>query len=165
VHDVFWIAAIENSPALHLAIVLRPRGDDWLEDELLRYKTGGVQTLVSMLEGWEAEQLGLAAEERVSHELGISFLSYPIPDRGLPSDLPKFQRFVGGLADRLKAGEHVGIHCRGSIGRSTIAGASTLIHLGWSPAEALAAVEKTRGCPVPDTPEQRDWILKFEARS
>ncbi len=146
-----------------LAIVLRPRGDDWLEDEIQRLKLNGVQTIVSMLEPWEAEGLGLALEASVAEQSGLNFLSYPIPDRQTPSDLSSFRRFAASLAERVRGGERVGVHCRGSIGRSTVMAGSVLVHLGWEPRKALLAVALARGCPVPDTEEQRDWILAYEA--
>jgi hypothetical protein len=43
--------------------------------------------------------------------------------------------------------------------------ASILIHLGWKPLQALKAIGAARGCPVPDTPEQRNWILAYEAQA
>jgi protein-tyrosine phosphatase len=159
--DVFWISG-ESAP--HLAIVLRPRGDDWLEDEIVRMKRGGVKTVVSMLESDEAALLGLAEEGKYARQHGLSFLSYPIPDRQTPDDRSAFCAFAADLAGRLRAGEHIGVHCRASIGRATIAAACTLIHLGWKPEAALSAIEIARGCPVPDTSEQEDWILHYEAR-
>lgn len=162
--DIFWIKATGDGPNTPLAIVLRPRGGDWLEDELRRIKLSGVRTLVSMLENWEAESLGLADEGLLAERSGLSFLSYPIADRTTPSDIASFEKFVRGLADSIRAGESIGVHCRGSIGRATIVAASILKQLGWSPKAALAAIEEARGCAVPDTDEQRDWILRYEAR-
>jgi protein-tyrosine phosphatase len=160
-NDIFWI---DGNPPPGLAIVLRPRGNDWLEDELLRLKRNGVTTLVSMLEGEEAKELGLEDERILANRTGLTYLSYPISDRHVPPDTASFRRFVNGLADQLRAGERVGVHCRGSIGRATITAASTLMYLGWAPLAALVAIEETRGCAVPDTPEQRDWILHFEGQ-
>jgi hypothetical protein len=37
--------------------------------------------------------------------------------------------------------------------------------VGWQPAAALAAVEAARGCPVPDTEEQEQWILNYKAHA
>jgi len=147
-----------------LAIVLRPRGDDWLEAELQRLKRGGIQTVVSMLEPWEAEGLGLAREGSLAEHASLNFLSYPIPDRRTPSNLSSFREFANRVADRVRSGEHVGIHCRGSIGRSTVLAASVLIHLGWRAHQGLAAIEAARECPVPDTEEQRRWILEYEVQ-
>jgi len=118
--DVFWI---EGDPKAALAIVTRPRGDDWLEDELLRLKRQGIDALVSMLEAEEADSLGLSEEASLTEKTGLSFVSYPIPDRTTPADLPSFHIFATRLAIRLAAGEHIGIHCRGSIGRASIAAA------------------------------------------
>ena len=160
VQDVFWIGG-DNAPSL--AIVLRPRGEDWLEDEMRRLKRNGIDTIVSMIEPQEAELLGLAEEAEKAHGAGLQFLSFPIPDRNLPVNTAEFREFVSNLAERLNSGERVGIHCRASIGRATIASACTLIHLGWSPKAALMAIEKARGVPVPDTFEQTAWILRYEA--
>ena len=160
-NDIFWI---KGNPPAPLAIVLRPRGDEWLEDELLRMKRGGIQTLVSLLERDEAILLGLADEAPIAEHIGLKFLSYPIPDTEIPPTIAAFQTFAAGLANRLRAGEKVGVHCRGSIGRSTVTAASALIHLGWAPHAALAAIQAARGCMVPDTQEQEDWILRYKAR-
>jgi protein-tyrosine phosphatase len=165
VNDVFWIGETNNDIGSTLAIVLRPRGDDWLQDEIVRLKLNGVQTIVSMLEPWEAEGLGLALEGPLAEQSGLSFLNYPIPDRQLPSDVSSFRRFAASLADRVRSGERIGVHCRGSIGRSTVMAVSVLVHLGWAPRQALMAVALARGCPVPDTEEQRDWILAYEAKA
>jgi protein-tyrosine phosphatase len=165
VKDVLWIGSTRDEMDSTLAIVLRPRGDDWLEDELKRLKRGGIQTMVSMLEPLEAEELGLAREKSLAEKIGLKFLSYPIPDRQTPSDASRFREFATGLAGRARNGERIGVHCRGSIGRSTVIAASVLIHLGWRPHHALSAIEAARGCPVPDTEEQRNWILNYEAHS
>jgi protein-tyrosine phosphatase len=162
--DVFWIGSTHDEMDSTLAIVLRPRGDEWLEDELKRLKRGGIQTLVSMLEPLEAEELGLAREKSLAEQTGLNFFSYPIPDRHTPSDVSSFREFAAALADRARNGERIGVHCRGSIGRSTVIAASVLIHQGWRPHHALVAIESARECPVPDTEEQRNWILNYEAQ-
>lgn len=156
---IFWI---KGSPPAPLAIVIRPRGDDLLEDELRRMKQSGIQTLISMMENWEADSLGLGDEGHIAGQIGLQFLTFPIPDTRVPADTAAFRTFVAGLADRLRSGEHLGVHCRGSIGRSTVAAACTLMHLGWRADKALVAIEDARGYPVPDTDEQEDWILRYK---
>lgn len=162
-NDVFWIAGGPKPISGQLAIVMRPRGDDCLQADLLCLKQAGIQTIVSMLESWEAESLGLSRERAASERIGMRFLSYPIPDRDTPSDRVSFDAFVNELALRLQEGERIGVHCRGCIGRSTIMAACSLIKLGWSPRAALRAIQDARGCTVPDTDEQRAWILRYEA--
>ena len=171
--DIFWIG---GTPRLGhptnedlfaetpggMAIVIRPH-PDWLEDEMRYLRQGGIDTLVSLLERREAEWLGLEDERGAAERAGLTFLNFPIPDTCVPGNRAEFRKFVSGLASRLRHGEHIGVHCRGSIGRATVTAACTLIHLGWKPSDALAAVESTRGCPVPDTDEQQAWILSYEA--
>lgn len=161
IQEIFWIEG--TSPA-RLAIVLRPRGGDWLEDELLRMKQSGVEAVVSLLEDDEGVSLGLEQEGAIARQLGLQFLTYPIPDRTTPEELRTFHEFVSGLANILREGKGIGIHCRGSIGRATITAACVLIHHGWTAYAALAAIENARGCTVPDTPEQRQWILNYKAQ-
>jgi protein-tyrosine phosphatase len=160
VSDIFWI---DGNPAPGMAIVTRPRGTDWLQDEMLALKRGGIDTLVSLLEPREAEWLGLEDERLESEKAGIAFLNFPITDTTVPLNVGRFRAFVSDLAVRLRSGVRIGVHCRGSIGRATVTAACTLIHLGWKPSAALAAVEATRGCPVPDTEEQHAWIMAYEA--
>ena len=158
--DIFWIS---GNPPPGLAIVARPQGTEWLDDEMRALKSGGIDTLVSLLEKHEAEWLGLGDEPAAAKKAGMQFLSYPIRDTQVPARTASFRSFVADLAERLHAGERIGVHCRGSIGRATVTAACTLIHLGWRPGDALNAVEATRGCPVPDTEEQRAWIMAYEA--
>jgi protein-tyrosine phosphatase len=159
--DVFWI---KGKPVVKLAIVMKPRGGAWLEQDLRALRKAGVRTLVSLLEKDEAEWLGLENERQFSERLEMTFLSFPIPDMNVPPDMDRFREFVTGLAERLRSGEQVGVHCRGSIGRSTTIAACALMHLGWLPQMALKAIEEARGCPVPNTEEQERWILSYRAQ-
>lgn len=158
---MFWI---ERNPAVGLAIVLCPCGEEWLEDDLRNWKRSGIQTLVSLLQPAEADWLGLREEGRFAEQSGIRFLSFPIQDTQVPANLKSFRAFVSGLAERLRNGERIGLHCRGSIGRAPLTAACTLIHLGWSAQDALAAIEAARGCPIPDTQEQLQWVLNYKAQ-
>ena len=155
--DIFWI------DKTGLAIVMRPHGDKLLKEELGRLRRGGIDILVSTLERWEARELGLADEGPLAQDVGLHFLSYPIQDRTTPAHKQEFHSFVQDLAQRIKSGDKIGVHCRGCIGRSTVVTASVLIRLGWSAEQALDAIETARGCSVPDTEEQREWILAFGA--
>src|SRR3569832_1515345 len=66
-----------------LAIVARPRGGDWLEDEVRALREAGITVLVSMLTAEEGEELGLQAE-RLGCELhSIMFLNIPVADCGV----------------------------------------------------------------------------------
>lgn len=159
---IYWIKGDLPVP---LAIVRCPSGGRALRDELVDLKRGGIDTLVSLLVEEEAGWLDLGDEPRLAGQIGMQFLSCPIPDAHVPPHRAGFRKFVAGLAARLRTGEHVGIHCRGSIGRATVTAACTLVHLGWTAKEALEAIEEARGFPVPDTREQESWILSYRAKS
>lgn len=158
--QVLWV---EGNAKTQLAIVICPRGDGQLKDDLLSIKRSGVNTLVSLLERDEAIWLGLGEEERIAEEIGLNFLSHPIRDVHVPANVHTFREFCGGLAERLRNGERIGLHCRGSIGRAPTTAACTLIHLGWKAKDALSAIQKARGFPIPDTEEQLRWILNYNA--
>jgi protein-tyrosine phosphatase len=159
--EIFWI---KGDPPADLAILLRPRGGKWLGHELQRLRRSGVGTLISLLERTEAEWLELGEEGKLAVRAGLNFISFPIRDVHVPPNTVIFRGFAANLAERLRAGEAIGIHCRGSIGRSTIVAACALIHLGWDAKTALAAIENARGCQVPETEEQREWILSYQPR-
>ncbi len=157
--DIYWIQHDEHP---HLAIVARPRGDDWLEEDLQKLKRGGIEVLISLLMADEAIDLGLTAEGDLASSMGIDFISYPIPDRTTPIDAKSFHLLIARLADAVRAGKHVGAHCRGCIGRATVTTAAVLVQLGFKPAEALEMIGEARESPVPDTLEQQEWILQLE---
>lgn len=164
-NGVFWIlgpprgARAGEQPAL--AVVLCPDGGRSLRGELLHLKQAGINTLVSMLSRDQVRMLDLEQEPAIAQSLGMHFVHHPIRDHELPPDVTAFGAFAQDLAQRVLRGESVGVHCWGSIGRATVTAACTLIHMGWEPRTALAAVEAARGCPVPDTEEQERWILNY----
>lgn len=128
--DIYWI----TSAPRRLAIMARPRAGDWLEDEIANWQRAGVATVISLLERHEVEELDLADEAALCAQSDIRFLSFPIPDRGLPTDRETFDRFIDSVADD---NEPIAIHCRAGIGRSAIVAAALLIRRGSGPELAL----------------------------
>src|SRR5215470_10176332 len=140
-----------------IAIVARPRGGDWLGDEIAALAREGIDVLVSMLTEEEARELGLERESEECRTAAITFVNVPVPDRSVPADRNEFLRQVDELAELVRKGRFLGVHCRASIGRSSVLAISLLVRLGWDVDEAFDAVELARGWP-PDTPEQRRWV-------
>jgi protein-tyrosine phosphatase len=153
--DIHWI---DHSFPGSLGIATRPRGGDWLEAELARARTQRLDVLVSLLEPAETAELELTAEERFAAEVGIRFLSFPIHDRSVPSVAVRAVTILRGLLTQLQQGNRIAVHCRQGIGRSALVCASLLVLGGVAPEDAWEAVERARGTPVPDTPEQRGWV-------
>jgi protein-tyrosine phosphatase len=156
---VLWINEAQPS---QLAVVLRPRGDKGLAADLQVVRDEGIHILVSMLTPEDNEDLGLSEEGRIATQLGMRFISWPITDRETPVDMAGFRTLIRELRDDVRSGLRIGAHCRGCIGRATVLLASVMIALGWDAEKALRTIERARGFPVPDTPEQLEWILNFE---
>jgi len=87
----FWI---ETGNQLRLAIVPRPRGGDWLEDELQAMRRAGVDALVSMLTEEEVAELGLSHEAEYCEQVGMICRSYPVADREVPVSNAAFAAFI-----------------------------------------------------------------------
>jgi protein-tyrosine phosphatase len=143
-----------------LSTMAKPRGGDWLDDEMAALKAYGVDVLVCALTSAELQESGLANEPRAAHEAGLSFVPVPIPDRDVPdlaTVLPTLHRLSAGLRD----GSHVVTHCRFGIGRSSLLAAALMVLNAVDPDTAWRRLEQARGIAVPDTAEQRDWPRKL----
>jgi protein-tyrosine phosphatase len=158
---IYWI---DGPWAGRLAIVTRPRGGDWLEDEIGRWRSGGVNVVISTLTTAEASDFELAQEGELLQAKGVEYLAFPIPDREVPDSMERTEEFVRKLEGHLIQRKGVAIHCRQGIGRSSLLAACTLILGGIDPAQAFERIQTARGCPVPDTPEQMEWVVRFAQR-
>jgi len=144
-----------------LAIVPRPRGGDWLEDEVRAWQQAGLDVIVSLLTRDEAANLDLAQEAALCRAYGLEFFSFPIIDGGVPSSRWATLDLVRQLDNALAEGKRVAVHCRQGIGRSALIAACMLAFAGVDPETALQRVSAARGCSVPETSEQREWIVEF----
>ncbi|MCF2527623.1 protein-tyrosine phosphatase family protein [Yinghuangia soli] len=140
-----------------LGTMAKPRGGDWLADEMRALAAAGVDVLVCALPAGERAELGLAAEAREAVAAGLRFTAIPIPDRHVP-DLARVLPVLRTLAGQLRGGAHVVTHCRFGIGRASLLAASLLVLNGVAPETAWARLAAARGLPVPDTDEQRAWV-------
>ena len=153
--DLFWIPGPWRG---RLAIAARPRGGDWLDDEATAWRGAGIDVVVSLLEDDEAAQLDLVNERQASEGRAMSFVSFPIPDRGLPASTEAAIEVIGHIAAQLEAGKNVAVHCRQGVGRSSLIAAGVLINSGLQAEKAIETVSSARGVVVPETLEQRRWI-------
>lgn len=149
---------------MRLAIMGRPRGGEWLEDEINSLRIAGIDVVVSLLTADEIPELDLADESAVCSRHGLHFRSFPITDRGIPQSECRFREFINDVVADLAAGRSVAIHCRAGIGRSSLVAASLLAIKGYSVDKAFDTIIAARGCSVPDTPEQRAWVTGFVER-
>jgi hypothetical protein len=94
--EFYWI---EGPWPGRLAIMPRPRGSDWLEDEISAWQRVGFDTIVSALTEEEKAELDLIREQELCEGAGIDFIAFPIMDRGVPPSA----KAVLGLVRRLRA--------------------------------------------------------------
>jgi protein-tyrosine phosphatase len=156
--QAYWI---EGPWPGRLAILPRPRGGDWLADELRSWQKLGINAVVSALESSENEELELGREAQLCRDMGLTFVPFSIPDRGVPSSLSATHDFARHWESELASGTNIGVHCRQGIGRSSLLVASMLLTAGIDPAIAFKRIQAARGVPVPDTKEQRDWVERL----
>src|SRR6266849_5622931 len=156
--DFFWIPGPWRG---RLAVAARPRGGDWLEDEVSGWRRAGIDVIVSLLEEDEATQLDLVDEAKAAEANGIRFISFPIPDRGVPASAPAAASPIAAISDALDKGNNVAVHCRQGIGRSGLIAAGVLASSGLNPERAIEVVSSARGQTVPETPDQRLWVQRL----
>ena len=144
-----------------LVILARPRGDEWLRDEIKSWVDAEIDAVVSLLTSSEIGELGLKDEAMIANELGIHFINYPIPDYDVPVSSSTFRRLVDELSYLLSTGKSIGIHCRQSVGRSSLLAASLLTRFNVTVDEGFRKIREARGISVPDTAEQRQWVATF----
>jgi protein-tyrosine phosphatase len=152
---LFWIPGPWRGK---LAVASRPRGGDWLEDEIKAWQQAGFDVIVSLLEKDEAAQFELGQEGDVAESKGVRFVSFPIPDRGVPGSTREALSLFAEIAAALEAGKNVAVHCRQGVGRSGLIAAGVLLTSGMGVDNALAVVSTARGETIPETPAQLQWI-------
>jgi protein-tyrosine phosphatase len=156
---VYWLHQFTN--AARLGIMARPRGNDWLDQEITQLKKQGTGVMVSLLESHEVAELGLSKQKDICIAHGIEYINFPIVDRSIPAAGGKIKDLIESLTGQINQGNSVVIHCRMGIGRSSIIAGSILLKIGYKPNEVLTHISKIRGLKVPDTEEQEKWLKNW----
>jgi predicted protein tyrosine phosphatase len=156
--ELYWI---EGPWPGRLAIMPRPRGGDWLEEEAASWRRTGIDVIVSTLTKAESAELDLAGEEKACTVGKIAFVAFPIEDRCTPPSRKATQELVRRLEHDLALGKKIAIHCRQGVGRSALLAACVLAASGIDPASGWERIAAAMGCAVPDTSEQKEWVVRF----
>ena len=85
-----------------------------------------------------------------SHQLPCEYISFPIDDYNVPEDREKFGSFVKNVAERLRNGERLLMHCGAGIGRTGTVACCILIELGLSKEKAEKTVSEAGSHPEND---------------
>ena len=161
ISDIHWIND-KKIGEKKIGTMARPRGNDWLDDEIKSLKTREIDCLVSLLERSEEWELGLQDEEEYCRNWEIEFISFPIKDVNIPKNENEFISLAKELANEINKNKKIVIHCRMGIGRTSILAAATMINLGYEAKDIFEIIGEYRKLKVPDTDEQRNWILSIE---
>lgn len=157
---IFWITQ-------NLAIMPKPNSDDSLEEDIINFANQKATILVSLLTKEENFELGLQNERQLCEKYAIDFISFPIIDRSVPTERQTIQirelakNLIEKMNGILDKNEKIIIHCRGGIGRAGMLCSAILIEQGIKPQEAIEKISNTRGLTIPDTEEQKAWIMKY----
>jgi protein-tyrosine phosphatase len=160
--ELYWLD--ETWPG-RLAVAARPRGGDWLKDDIAGWKRAGINAVLSLLTSDEEREMDLRDEAEEVKTQGMEFSSFPIPDLQIPKSEAKWAEALDHAARTLSSGKNVLVHCRQGIGRSGLVAICLLVKKGMSPGAAVESVSAARGLTVPETPEQREWIDHFAVAS
>jgi protein-tyrosine phosphatase len=160
---LYWIDTVKTPWRGKLAMAARPRGGDWLEDEMADWRGRGLDTVVSFLTQEEEQDLDVSAERAEAQAHGLTFLSFPIPDREVPASWEEFSRLLAVLDAELTVGKNVVMHCRQGIGRTGLVAACLLALTGINSETAMERLSDARGVTVPETDKQRRWIEEYTA--
>jgi protein-tyrosine phosphatase len=158
--SIYWLHLPEGG---RLAIMPRPRAGDWLVGEIAGWKAEGINLVVDLLEPQEIIELELQQEETVCRGMDIDFVSFPIPDRGVPVSIKDTEQLVHNVSALVTSGKPVAVHCRAGIGRSSLIAACVLVRNGFTANGAFDIIAKVRRVEVPDTESQRVWVSTFQA--
>jgi protein-tyrosine phosphatase len=147
-----------------LALAARPRGGEWLPDEMAHWRQDGVDTVVSLLTAEEEASLDLKDEATQALAHGIDFIPFPIPDREVPDSESAFTHALCRVDAELANGRNVVLHCRQGIGRTGLFAAGLFLAKGFDPDAAVKLLSAARGIPVPETPGQRRWLERYASQ-
>ncbi len=144
-----------------LALAARPRGGEWLADELDNWQREGILTVVSLLTDEEERDLDLESEESEAKSRRMTFRPFPIRDRHVPDSDVKLTKLLTQINQDLESGKNVVLHCRQGIGRTGLVAACLLVSKGFEVDAAIQTLNRVRGVPIPETVEQRHWIDRY----
>ena len=138
-----------------------------LEPDLARLRSVfGTELLVSLMQGFEYEELGIADLDARASAHGIRVRRFPIPDMDTPdeADAPAFAALIDEVRSELASGRTVTVHCRGGLGRSGLVAACVLVRSGMAPDAAIAHVRAHRKGAV-ETHGQEAYVRGYAART
>jgi protein-tyrosine phosphatase len=111
-------------------------------------RRAGLTLVVCLTPRDEVAELSPAYDAAVAQGgMPFRWLHLPLPNFGVPQDQGEFRREIAGIADAVRGGEAVMLHCAAGLGRTGTAAACVLKALGASHADALERVRQAGSNP------------------
>lgn len=140
-----------------LLLSAMPGRFDPLADFLRAAEQVGVTRMACLAEPDEVDRKAPDyAAARAAGTLPFPVINHPVRDYAAPADAAAFEGFIADLADALRGGETVVIHCAAGIGRTGLAAQRVIEALGLDAATAAACVR--RAGAQPETAVQRRFL-------
>ncbi len=138
-------------------------GYDWDRDlalDLAVVVAWKAAAVVTLIEDFEFEMLGVPALGSMVLERGIEWHHLPIVDVRPPDARFEAKWTASGprLLQLLRSGSRVLVHCRGGLGRAGTVSGRLLVELGVPPAEAIRLVRRVRVGAI-ETAAQERYVL------
>lgn len=134
-----------------------------LETDLDVIAAWGASAVVTLLEEFELEMLGIPSLPSLLQSRDIEWHHLPIRDVNIPDR--SFEEKWIESGDRLRTiltyGGKILLHCRGGIGRTGTIAARLLVEFGFKPSDAVALVRQTRPGTI-ETKAQEQYVLKLK---
>lgn len=134
-----------------------------LDSDLDAISAWGADAVVTLLEGFELEMLGIAALPALLVDRNIEWHHLPIRDVDIPDRTfeEKWRESGQRLRTILSQGGKVLLHCRGGIGRTGTIAARLLVEFGFKPSHAIELVRTTRPGTI-ETAAQERYVLTLK---
>lgn len=137
-------------------------GGNWdrdLDKDLAAIRDSGAGALLTLLEDHEFELLGVPQFPAVMQTQPFQWHYLQIRDSDVPDDRfeANWPAVRAQLADVLKNGEMVVVHCRGGLGRTGLVVARFLVEEGMAPDDAIGLVRAVRPGAI-ETWEQENHV-------
>jgi protein-tyrosine phosphatase len=122
-----------------------------------------VKAIVNLAQTGETRRKSPAYAEALRRgQVPCPLISFPVKDCGTPRNLEAYWELSFDLAQRLRAGENILIHCAAGVGRTGSLATCILIALGETPAAAAEAVWDAGS--QPETDGQMELVAWCAAR-
>ncbi len=167
--EVFWVEAGAHANQGKLGLTFAPgkRGEGmvtgalWersLSADLDRLKDHhGTDVLVSLMEEFEYDMLGIPTLFAEARKRGIRVHHLPIVDTSVPTaeQANAVDELVGAIRQALSAGDRVVVHCRGGQGRTGTIASIILTAFGHEPQDAIRIVRDAQPRAVENLQQQQ----------